>query len=274
MRRFAFTALSALLFVVSLSAQTVDEIIAKSFAASGGVAKLKAIQSRRLTGDVEVGGTQVGFIQIQKRPMKLRRDISIQGLTLVYAYDGQTGWQIVPFTGKKDPEVMPTDDLKIIQEEADLDGPLMDYKQKGNTVELVGKEKVEGTDAYHLKITLKNGDVRNLYLDADTFLAIKAASKITMRGSEVEFETAIGDYKEVDGIKFPFSIEQHAVGGQGPDQKITLTKIEMNVPIDDSLFKMPAVAPAAAAPEKTGAAPSATQEPPKKPDTGTKPPQD
>jgi outer membrane lipoprotein-sorting protein len=272
MRRFTFALLSVFLFAVSLCAQTVDEIIAKEFAARGGVAKLKAIQSLRLTADAEVGGSQVGFTQIQKRPMKLRRDISIQGLTLVQAYDGQTGWQIVPFTGKKDPEVMPADDLKMIQEEADLDGPLMDYKQKGNTIELIGKEKVEGTDAYHLKITLKNGDVRNLFLDADTFLAIKMAVKITTRGSEFELEIAIGDYKEVEGIKFPFSIEQHAVGGQGPGQKVTFNKIEINVPLDDSQFKMPAVAPAAS-PQKTGTAPPATPEPAKKPDTGNKPPQ-
>jgi len=263
MRRFRLIVLLAFLSAVSLAAQTVDDIIAKSFTAVGGVAKLRAIQTIRVTGSFEGGGMQAGFTQVFKRPMKVRGDISIQGMSLVQAYDGKTGWQIFPFSGKKDAELMTADDLKRIQEEADFDGPLMDYKQKGNTVELIGKEKVEGTDAYHLKITLKNGDIRNSYIDADSFLPIKTVAKTMIRGTEVELETALGDYKEVNGILFPFSIDQRAVGGQGQGQKITFTKVEINVPVDDSVFKMPAPAPPSPAPSDA----------PKKPDAGDKPPQ-
>jgi hypothetical protein len=187
--------------------------------------------------------------------MKMRLDIFIQGLTLTQAYDGQNGWQVVPFTGKKDPEPMAADDLKNTQEQADFDGPLMDYKQKGNTIELIGKEKIDGADAYHLKVTLKNGGVRNVYLDAGTFLAVKTVAKITMRGTEVELETMIGAYKEVEGVMFPFSVEQHPAGDQGPTQKITLKKIELNIPVEDSIFKMP-VAATPSAPEKTGPPPA------------------
>lgn len=260
MYRWKLSALAVLMFSVALSAQTVDDIIAKNFAAHGGLDKLKSLQSLRVTGGVEMGPMQAGFTQVFKRPLKTRADISVQGMSMVQAYDGQTGWQIVPFTGKKDPELMTADELKQIQEEADFDGPLMDYKKKGNTVELIGKEKVEGTDAYHLKVTLKNGDVRNFYMDADSFLTIKEVSKTIMRGTEVELETSLGDYKQVEGLMFPFSIEQRAVGGQG-SQKITFTKVEVNVPVDDSIFKMPAPAPPPAADK------------PKTPDTGTKPPQ-
>src|SRR5215831_6229188 len=105
MRRTMFTIL-CVFFTLSLSAQTVDEIIAKSFAAEGGREKLQSIQSRRITADVEFGGMQAGFTMLQKRPTKVRQDITVQGLNMIRAYDGQTGWQIVPFTGKKDPEVM------------------------------------------------------------------------------------------------------------------------------------------------------------------------
>ncbi len=150
---------------------------------------------------------------------------------------------------------MAADDLKNAQEQADFDGPLMDYKQKGNRVELVGKEKIEGAEAYHLKVTLKNGDVRNLYLNASTFLATKTVAKAMMRGTEVELESTFGDYKEVEGLMFPFSIEQHPVGGQGPSQKITLKKVEQNVPVEDSIFKMPPIAPPPA-PAKTGLPPA------------------
>ena len=255
MRRFTFITVTAVLFSLSLSAQTVDEIIAKTITAQGGMTKLKALQSIRLTGDFETGGMQAGFTQVYKRPMKMRLDISVQGLTMTQAYDGQNGWQVVPFTGKKDPEPMTGDDLKNAQEQADLDGPLMDYRKKGNTVEFIGKEKIAGKDSFHLKVTLKNGDIRNLYLDAETFLGQRATAKTMVRGAEVELESTLGDYKEVDGLMFPFSIEQHPVGGQGPGQKITFKKIEPNAPIEDSIFKMPAVAPPPA-PEKTRPAPA------------------
>jgi len=248
MRRLALITM-AVLFSLPLSAQTVDEIIARHIAAQGGLTKLKALQSIRMTGDFETGGMQAGFTQVYKRPMKMRLDISVQGLTMIQAYDGEKGWQVVPFTGKKDPEPMTGDDLKNAQEQADLDGPLMDYKKKGNTVELVGKEKTAGKDSYHLKVTLKNGGVRHLYLDAGSFLGLRTVTKTTMRGTEVEIESILGDYKEVDGLMFPFSIEQHPAGNQGPGQKITFKKIEPNVPVEDAIFKMPAVpAPAQTAP--------------------------
>ena len=261
MRRARFLALILLVLPFAVWAQTVDEIIAKSAAARGGLDKIRAVQTMRVTGDFEVGGVQAGFVMVQKRPDKVRRDITVQGLNLVMAYDGLRGWQIIPFTGKKDPEPMAADDLKQIQDDADIDGSMIDYQKKGNKVELVGKEKVEGTDAYHLKVTLKNGDIRHIYLDADSFLVIKEAAKITQRGTELDVETTLGDYKPVNGLLFPFSLQSTAAGGQMPPQKITISKVEINVPLDDSSFKMPA-APAA---------PPAAN-PPAKPESGSKPP--
>lgn len=266
MRKRTLAALAFSLFSLTLSAQTLDEIIAKNIKAHGGLAKLKSIQSIRMTGDFEAGPMQAGFVQVYKRPMKIRIEAAIQGLTMIQAYDGQNGWQVVPFTGKKDPEPMAADDLKNFQEEADFEGPLVDYKQKGHTVELIGKEKIEGTDVYHLKVTLKNGDIRNYYLDAESFLVIKESGKTRMQGSEVDVDSTFGDYKEVEGALFPFSLEQHIAGGQGPTVKITIKKVELNVPVDDSSFKMPAPAP----PSPQDKPASSTQP---NPNSGSKPPQ-
>jgi outer membrane lipoprotein-sorting protein len=262
MRRLMLLTSILMVFSAALSAQTVDELIAKSVAAKGGLDKMKATTSSRLTGNFAAGPMQAGFVEVTKRPNKLRRDITIQGLNLVMAYDGQNGWQIIPFTGKKDAEPMASDELKDIQEEADTDGPLVDYKQKGHKVELVGKEKVEGTDAYNLKVTLKNGDIRNIYLDADSFLPIKTTGKTSRRGTEIKVESTLGDYKEVSGILVPFSIQVHLEGADIDSQKITFEKVEFNVPVDDSVFKMPPPAPAAPADKKE----------PAKPDSGAKPP--
>jgi outer membrane lipoprotein-sorting protein len=232
-----------------LLAQSVDEIIAKNVQARGGAEKLKSVKSIKSTATMSMGpGMEAPGTLIQKRPALARLEFTVQGLTAVLAYDGKNGWQIMPFMGKKDPELMSADEAKEIEENADLDGPLVDYKSKGNQVELQGKEKIEGTDAYKLKVTLKNGDVQTIYIDSDSFLDIKEVTKRTVRGTEQEIESAIGDYKPVEGIMFPFAVES-SVKGTDQKQKLTITKVELNVPADDSLFKMPAAAPKADAPK-------------------------
>ncbi|MGA8299295.1 MAG: hypothetical protein WB817_07410 [Terriglobales bacterium] len=256
--------------IPGLRAQTVDEVIAKNIQARGGMDKLKSVKSIKTTATLAMGpGMEAPGVMIQKRPDMARLEFTIQGLTAVQAYDGSKAWQVMPFMGKKDAELMSADDAKEMQETADLDGPLVDYKAKGNTVELLGKEKIEGTDAYKLKVSLKNGDVQTEYIDADSFLEIKEDTTRTVRGTEHEFESSIGDYKEVDGIIFPFAVESGAKGSD-QKQKITISKIELNVPVDDSIFKMPPPAPAAPA------APSASEPPktatPASPDAPKTPP--
>jgi outer membrane lipoprotein-sorting protein len=264
----AVTALAVLVPV--LSAQTVDEVIAKNIQARGGMDKLKSIKSIKTTATMTMGpGMEAPGVMVQKRPEMARLEFTIQGLTAVQAYDGSKAWQIMPFMGKKDAELMSGDETKEMEETADLDGPLVDYKTKGNTVELLGKEKIEGTDAFKLKVTLKNGDVQTEYIDADSFLEIKEETKRMVRGTEKEFESSIGDYKEVDGIIFPFAVES-GIKGTDQKQKITISKIELNVPADDTMFKMPppappAPAPPAGAPKADPPAPPAPKADPPKP---------
>jgi len=225
-------------------AQTVDEIIAKNVQARGGMDKIKSVQTIRSTATMTMGpGMEAPGLMIQKRPDMARLEFTVQGLTAIQAYDGKDAWQIMPFTGKKDPETMSADDKKDLEENGDIDGPLVDYKSKGNKVELLGKEKLEGTDAYKLRVALKNGDVITMYLDADSFLEIKEELKRNVRGSEQEVEAVMGDYKEVNGLMFPFATENGIKGSQ-QKQKITISKIELNTPVDDAIFKMPAAPPA------------------------------
>jgi len=248
-RKTCLAVLALTVLVPCLLAQSVDEIIAKNVQARGGADKLKSVQSIKSTATMSLGpGMEAPGLLVQKRPAFARLEFTVQGLTAVQAYDGKNAWQIMPFMGKKDPELMSADEAKETEEMADIDGPLVDYKSKGHQVELLGKEKVEGTDAYKLKATLKNGDVQTIYIDADSFLEIKEETKRTVRGSEQVVESAIGDYKEVNGIIFPFAVESSIKGSQDK-QKLTITKIELNVPTEDAIFKMPAAAPKADAPK-------------------------
>ena len=222
---------------------TVDEIIAKNLAARGGKDQILAKKSVRMTGKMAGGGQEFPFTLQWKRPNRIRLEFTFQGMTGVQAYDGTTGWMVMPFMGKKDPEQMSADDLKQVEDQADFDGELVDYQQKGHQIELVGKEAVEGTEAYKLKVTKKNGDVSYLYLDTESNLEFKREGKTKIRGQEVEFETAIGDYKEVAGVLLPHSIENKPKGAPH-GQTLTIDKVEMDVDIPDTAFAMPEVKPA------------------------------
>jgi hypothetical protein len=230
------------LFALPVSAQTAEEIIAKYVKTIGGAEKIEAIKTLRRTGKFTGGGGfEAVVIQENKRPQMARQEFSIQGMTGVTAYDGKTGWKIEPWGGKKDPEALGEEEMKGIQEDADFDGPLVNYQQKGNKVEFVGAEPVEGTDAFKLKVTLKNGDVRYYFMDTDYYVPIKIESKRTVRGAEREFETSLGDYKEVAGVYLPHSLESGLKGSPNKSQ-ITFEKIEANVALDDIRFKQPTVA--------------------------------
>jgi outer membrane lipoprotein-sorting protein len=239
-RRAALALIACLAFAASLSAQTIDDIVAKNIAARGGLEKLKAVKSMKITGKTTIGpGMEAPLVIETKRPNKVRLDIVVQGMTLSQAYDGKQGWLLNPFGGGQNAEPMSPEDLRDAEEQADMDGPLVDWKAKGHKVELVGKEKVEGTDTYKIKVQLKNGNTRYFYLDANSYLDIKTEGKRTVRGTERESEQSIGDYRDVRGLMIPHSMEG-GIKGQPQKQKITIEKIELDVPIDDSRFAMPA----------------------------------
>ena len=253
-KRVAMCLAAAAVFGLPAAAQTVDEIIAKSIEARGGEAKLRAVKAVRLTGKIEIGpGMVAPTTMIIKRPGMVRMEFTVQGMTAIQAYDGKDGWSVMPFQGKKDAEPMAADDVKELEDQADIDGPLMDYRAKGNTVEFLGKEKVEGSDAYKLKITRKNGNVETTYIDADSGLEVKSVTKTKMHGNEAEVENTYSDFRNVEGLILPFSFEAGQVGSP-QKQKIIIDKIEINPDLADGSFHMPPpAAPAAKPADKPGA---------------------
>ncbi|HTQ61779.1 MAG TPA: outer membrane lipoprotein-sorting protein [Candidatus Solibacter sp.] len=234
-------------FALGANAQTVDEVIAKNIEARGGMEKLEAVHSLRTTAKLTQGSFRADFLQENKRGDKVREEFIIQGMAQIQAYDGKTGWQVSPFGGRRDAEMLSQDDLKSLIVDSDIDGPLINYKEKGNKAELVGHESMEGTDCYKIKLSMKNGDVRYYYLDADSYLDLKVEIQTTIRGGLQESELYYGDYEQVNGIYYPFTIEQ-AQKGSSSRTEITVVKIEQNVPLEDSVFSMPGSKPEAKAP--------------------------
>ena len=240
MRRVLVSIATLALFAMPASAQTVDEIIAHYIKTIGGMEKIQAVSTLRRSGKYTGGGGfEAAVLQENKRGTAVREEFSLQGMTGINAYDGKTGWKIEPWNGKKDPESLGEEEMKSILEDSDFDGPLVNYKQKGHKVEFAGMDQFEGTDTFKLKVTIANGDVYFYYLDTDYYVPVKIETRRMIRGAEREYETTLGDYKEVGGWYLPYSIEI-GVKRSEARQKITYEKIEANVPIDDDRFRTPA----------------------------------
>jgi len=219
------------------SAQTADELINKNIAAHGGLEKIKAVKTMKLTGKVLVDGVDIPCTLQLKRPNLVYGEAAIQGMKLMLGYDGQTAWQVDPSSGSMEPQPSVDEDARHIIEMGDFEGPLVDYKAKGNSVELVGKEEFEATPVYKLKVTEKDGSVKYVYLDAATYLELKTTTRRKSDSGGSEEETTFSDYKPVGGLLMAHSIETK-INGQIEDQ-LTIEKVELNAAVDDSIFKMP-----------------------------------
>ena len=234
-----FAVFGLALFVLPLAdAQTVDEIIAKNIEARGGLENLKAVKTIRMTAKINDGGFRATVLQENQRPNKVREEFIIQGMANVEAYDGKTAWHISPFEGRKDPSLLSADDTKHLVEDADIDGQLVDYRNKDHRAELIGHDSVEGTDCYKIKLTMANGDVHYYYIDADSFLELKIETERTMRGAVQYGEMLLGDYEKVNGVYYPFAVDSGQKGVPGRT-RMTIEKVEINAPLDAGRFAMP-----------------------------------
>jgi hypothetical protein len=220
--------------------QTAEELVNKNIEAKGGMENIKSAKTRRMTGRVRnARGRTAVFAQTNARPDFIRQTVTIQGMTAIQAYDGSTGWQTQPFRGRRDPELMGEDSARDLLLASDFDGPLVDYAEKGNKVEYLGHDFVDGDDALRLRVTLKNGDIIYYYLDPDTYLEIRKEIQQFVRGSVRERLVDVGSYKPVNGVMYPFSISEGSRNNPGA-QMTTIEKIEVNILIPDSDFALPA----------------------------------
>jgi outer membrane lipoprotein-sorting protein len=232
--------------------ETIAQVLARAYTARGGLVKIRALQGQRVTGTISFGNDASGpFLVELKRPLKMHMELSVQNQTMVRVFDGKEGWANNPFGGKMNPDSMTEEDLRNISEEADFDGPLVDYRKKGNQVELVGKDKVEDKDAWRVKLTTKGGDIRYYLFDANSFLLLKWEGKRRANGKEFPVQSYFHDYRDVGGLKFAFQIDS----GSSPTdltQRIIIEKIELNPQLSESEFAKPVPPGQNAAPTTPG----------------------
>lgn len=215
--------------------QTVDEIVDKHVAAIGGLDKIKAVNNVVTERSLSVQGMEIPSKTTIVVGKSMRSESTVMGNSMVQVVDGATGWMIRPtmMGGTGEPEDMPADQVKQQVGQLDPFGGLVNYKEKGNKVELVGKEKVDKKDVYHIKLTTKDGQAMDEYLDATTYLLTKV--KATMNGTEGEID--FSDYKEVDGVKFPNAMD--IANAQMGTMTFVTNKVIVNGKVDDSIFKKP-----------------------------------
>ncbi|HEY6333599.1 MAG TPA: hypothetical protein VI756_30040, partial [Blastocatellia bacterium] len=189
------------------SAQNLDDILQRHIQARGGLDSLKSLRSIRYSGKISSEGIDVPITVEQKRPSNLRVTFIEQGLPGVQAYDGKTGWTIRPSTVKRAPELMDQDALRVTVEQADFDGPLVAYKQKGNSIVLVGRENIAGKNAFKLKLTLASGVASFVYVDPDSYLILREDISRIINGTQVDAMTEYSDYRKIGNIVIAHSIK-------------------------------------------------------------------
>ena len=243
--RGAWIALAAVCSLITGVAHglTADEIIAQHVAARGGTEKLKALKTLKRTGRLVIPGFngEVTLVEYKGRPSDYRIEFTLQGLTGVQAWDGNEGWQIQPFQGRKDPERLPADQSKPLELSADIDFPFVDYQSKGSKAQYLGTEDVDGTPAYKLRLTLASGDEIIYYIDPDSWMLIREIQKREVRGAEQITENDYGEYERVEGVWVPMT---ESSGQKGSDesqkQQALYDKAEANAELPPSLFSFPA----------------------------------
>jgi len=221
---------------------TAVQVVDKNIAAKGGLQAWRAVQAMSFSGKMDAGGkqnVQLPFVIEMKRPRKTRVEIEFANDKAVQVYDGANGWKLRPFLGRRDGETFSADEMKAASMESELDGPLVDYSTKGTQVNLEGVEKVEGHDAYKLKLAMKGGQVRHLWVDRQIFLEVKIEGlPRRMDGKMRPVEIYYRDYKPVNGLMVPYVLET-TVQGAKQSHKMTIESVKVNPKLEDSIFAKP-----------------------------------
>ena len=232
------TFFTALLLISSslMQAQTLEDILNEHFAATGQDSILK-VQTEKFIGKMVQGGLEIPFIQMAKRPDKVRVQGTFQDLTFIQTYDGSQGWNLNPFAGSTEAQPMSEDELKAMKYQSDIDGMLWDWKDKGYKVTYEGKDDMEGTPCYKIKVETPEGDSFTYYIDADSYILLRTNSRIKVMGNETQGDSYYSNYMQVNGIAVPGKIE-NKVNDQVAGT-IIIDTVRLNIQIPDSLFGKP-----------------------------------
>ncbi len=251
--RFLAISLACSLAASAAAAAAADlsaaQIAERNVAARGGLQAWRAVNTMVMSGQIDAGGKKnatLPFVMTMKRPHKNRFEIRFEGQTALQVFDGTQGWKVRPFLGRDEVDPYTPAELKSAEASSELDGPLMDYASKGTRIAVEGVDKVDGHRAYKLKLTMKDGSTRHLWIDAGTFLDLKIDGEPRkLDGKMHEVAIYFRDYRPEHGLKVPHVLET-AVQGVKQTHRITIERVAVNSPVEDALFAKPQLASAQA----------------------------
>ena len=230
--------------VLTTRAQTVEQIIKQNIAARGGLQQIEKVDAIQMSGSATMNGMNAPFTIMMERPGKLRIELHMRDNTIVQAYDGHIGWARIPGGGGSIVRQMSPSETQALKDEADFDGPLIHYKQKGNKVVLLGSVTANGIDAYKLLVTNPNGQKTMMMVNAHTYNITSEITHKKVAGANpvsshiAKIETNYSDFKHVQNLVLPYTIETVVDGKRISNLKIN--NIRLNPDLPDSLFAMPA----------------------------------
>ena len=222
-------------------ARLVDSLVARNVEARGGAEAWAAVDSLRLSGQMDLGqGMHVPYTIEQKRPGKMCVEFVFNNETATQCVDGENGWKRLPFRGSNMPEMMTELELREMADAAEIDGLLSSATESGYEIEFVGKESVGDRSAVKLQVTMPRGAVRWIYIDEETGLDIKLESKRVRAGRERLVATYYYDWQETDGLLIPRR-QETLTEGDDEFHFMTVDRVHGNPKLDDSRFAVPAI---------------------------------
>ncbi len=222
---------------------TLEGVLSEYIEAKGGMEVIQSMKTMKTKGKmVMAGGIEAPFEFTYKAPSSVHTTFEIQGMKGIQAFDGKTGWQVMPFMGKADPVELSEDELKQVKDQSDVEGPLVNHEAKGMQLELIGKAEIEGTPGIEIKATKPSGDVVEVFLDEEYKIEVMTRTKMEMMGQQVVAETYLSDYKEVGEAGVPVAHSMMVKMNGIEAQNLSFVIVEIDVDVDDSMFKMPEVA--------------------------------
>jgi outer membrane lipoprotein-sorting protein len=224
---------------ILLKAQSTEEVLSKHQSAMGSPEKWAAVKSLVMKNKFSVQGMDIESKTSVLVGQGFRTDVEVMGNKIVTAVNGENGWMMRPamMGGTGEPEVMPADQVKMAASQKNIGSTLIIAQKEGAKIDLVSKEKLDGADVYLLKVTKTSGEESQIYVSASTYYIVKVAGKIKANGQEVDTEVNFSNYKAVDGLYFPHTME--TASPMGGMMTVDTISIEINPSIDANIFAKP-----------------------------------
>ncbi len=243
MRMKLYLLILTLLFLLPIQAVSeekldLDQVLAKFYQAIGGKEKWNNLNTMTMEGTLKSRGTVMPITAYYEKPYKCRVEFKLKDGVMAQVYGGYFGWQINPLSGNPDPAPMPQSKTRYLRDTCGIENSLIDYKQKGYKVKLLGEEKIKGKNTYKISVKYKSGNLETYYIDSETFLITRSVGLYDIEEAEMRTTTTFQDYKDTNGFVVPYflTIQIH---GTDAEEILKIDKFAFNPDIDTTIFDFP-----------------------------------